>query len=366
MTKLEVLVSLNMIGEIGSVRLGRLLDYFDRLEDIFTASPGQLMRIAGVSQKIADRIHAFKKEDLDKELEAAEKLGLEIITLDDADYPENLKNIPSPPIVLYVKGNLEEEDKSAIGVVGSRRASFYGLSQAEKFSFDLAKDGVTIVSGMARGVDTSAHQGALKAHGRTIAVIGSGFNHIYPAENKELAEKIAQNGAVISEFPLAAQPLRGNFPRRNRVISGLSLGTLVIEAAQNSGALITADFALEQGRDVFCLPGKIDSSLSLGPNKLIQQGAKLVCSKEDILEELKLPLLRNMPRKEIKNRLKIPAPDPQDAGLYDLISDQPVVLDDILEKTNLNISRACEILLTLQVKKLIKELPGKQFIKNNQ
>jgi len=364
MTKLEALVSLNMVGEIGSVRLNRLLNFFGKPENIFAARPEKLIAIAGISENVAQRIHSFKNEDLDKELSLAEKLGIKIITLDDADYPENLKNIFSPPIVLYIKGKLEKEDSLAIGIVGSRRASFYGLTSSEKFAFDLAKCGLTIVSGMARGIDTAAHRGALKANGRTIAVIGSGFHHIYPEENNELAEKIAHNGAVISEFPLAAMPLKENFPRRNRVISGLSLGTLVIEAARNSGALITADFALEQGREVFALPGRLDCANSFGTNGLIKQGAKLVSAKEDILEELQVPLMAGLKEVKIKNRLQAHLAG-EDSFLYDLILAEPVFLDEILEKTGLQIPKAYEILLRLQLKKLIKELPGKQFMRSN-
>jgi DNA processing protein len=360
MTKLEALISLNMVGEIGSVRLDRLLKFFGKPENIFAVSPEKLIAIAGISENIANGIHSFREEDLVKELESAKKLGLKIITLDDEDYPENLKNIFSPPIVLYIKGKLEKEDKLAVAIVGSRRASYYGLSSAEKFAAELAGCGLTIISGMARGIDTAAHRGALKADGRTIAIIGSGFNHIYPEENQELAEKISQNGAVISEFPLAAKPLKENFPRRNRLISGLSLGVLVVEAARNSGALITADFALEQGREVFALPGRLDTPNSFGTNELIKQGAKLVSTKDDILEELQLPIAANL--KEIKNRLR-PHLESKDSLLYGLIPSDPIALDEILEKTSLHISRVYEILLRLQMKKLIKQLPGKQFIR---
>jgi len=364
MNKFEALVSLNMVGEIGSIRLGKLLDYFGSFENIFSAAPEKLIAVSGISENVARRIRAFKKEDLDRELEAAKKLGLKIITLDDAEYPENLKNIPSPPLVLYVKGELEKEDNLSVGIVGSRKASYYGLSSAEKFSAELAQCGLTIVSGMARGIDTAAHRGALKAGGRTIAIIGSGFKNIYPEENIKLAEEIADHGAVISEFSLNTEPLRENFPRRNRVISGLSLGVLVVEAAKNSGALITADFALEQGREVFALPGKIDSDSSFGTNNLIKQGAKLVTVKEDILEELALPLAVNLSTTTVKNRLKQDASS-EDAHLYSLISHEPVCFDEVLEKSSLNISQVYEILLRLQMKKLVKQLPGKQLIRSN-
>ncbi|MFH1640622.1 MAG: DNA-processing protein DprA, partial [Candidatus Omnitrophota bacterium] len=301
-----------------------------------------------------------------KELELAKKLNLRIITFDDADYPENLKQIPDPPIVLYVKGELKEKDKTSIAIVGSRRASFYGLSSAENFAQRLSSRGFTIVSGMARGIDTYAHKGALKARGRTIAVIGSGFNHTYPPENKKLAEAICCNGAVISEFPIDAKPLSHNFPRRNRVISGLSLGILVVEAARNSGALITADFALEQGREVFALPGKVDSATSFGTNGLIKQGAKLVSCIEDITEEFDLPGSNNAGFEPVEAKSQDDRKQgkyllPEENILYNLISGESLSLDEIIEKTNLSVIEVSAVLLKLQIRKMIKELPGKQF-----
>jgi len=258
MTDTESLIVLNLVPDIGSARLKSLLEIY-----------------GSASKIIASRaITSFSFENLKRELELCKKLKIKIITLNDEEYPEHLKNIYDPPLCLYVKGELSSLDNLAIAIVGSRRASFYGLSNAQKFAADLSDKGFTIVSGMARGIDTYAHRGALKQAGRTIAVLGSGFNHIYPAENKELAEKISHNGAVISEFPLDMPPKRENFPRRNRIISGLSLGVLVVEAAKNSGALITADCALEQGREV----------------QLIQQGLceKIVTSGDSSLGYLQI------------------------------------------------------------------------------
>ncbi|MEW5758600.1 MAG: DNA-processing protein DprA [Candidatus Omnitrophota bacterium] len=227
-----------------------------------------------------------------KELELAAKHKIKIISISDAGYPEILKKIFDPPKALYVKGELREEDNLSIAIVGSRLASSYGLIQAEKFGFDLANLGITVVSGLARGIDTKAHLGALKANGRTIAVLGSGLLSVYPPENKGLVEKISQNGAVISEYPLDMGPRRENFPKRNRIVTGLSLGVVVVEAAKNSGALISARCALEQGREVFSLPGKLDSDNSFGTNELIKDGAKLTTSVNDILEEI-APFIKN-------------------------------------------------------------------------
>ncbi len=365
MTKFELLVGLNMVSGIGSVRLRKLLEYFPEPADVLNASQKELMFTCGLSQKAAAQVCSLKKVDLAGEFASVKKHGLTIITQDDARYPDNLRQIPAPPIVLYVLGELRGSDKLSIGVVGSRRASYYGLSLAEQFSLELALSGLTIVSGLARGVDTASHNGALKSGGRTIAVMGSGFGHIYPPENKKLAKRISEHGAVISEFAMDTRPFRENFPRRNRIVSGLSLGVLVVEAARNSGALITADFALEQGREVFALPGAVNSPNAFGTNELIKQGAKLVSSKEDVLEGLNLFLATGVPQ---ENRGLDPADDFSDEEriLYDLISAQPLFLDEILGKVSLAMPLAYELLLKLQMKKLIKQLPGKRFVRANQ
>lgn len=361
MNAFESLVSLNLIPQIGSARLENLLKYFEKPENIFLASRRDLVALAG--EQIGQGIVSFDQKQLQIDLALAKKSGIKIITLFDQDYPRLLKEIPGAPIVLYVLGKISESDNLSIGIVGSRRASLYGLSSAEKFSAELSAQGITIVSGMARGVDTYAHRGALKARGRTIAVMGSGFSHIYPSENAGLAKKISESGAVISEFPMDTLPLPQNFPRRNRLISGLSLGVLITEAARNSGALITADFALEQGRDVFALPGRIDSCGSTGANALLKQGAKLVTCCADILEELNLSMvnIRKSGSPVIKQKI---AREKDEGMLYDCISRQAVGIDDLMEKTSLTNSQIAALILKLQFKKLIKELPGKQFMRN--
>ncbi len=361
MNAFESLVSLNLIPQIGSVRLEALLKHFGKPENIFKATRKDLA--AASTDQIGQGIASFDFKRLVNDLAAAKKLGVNIITLFDRDYPQNLKEIPGAPLVLYVLGKIALEDNLSFGIVGSRRASFYGLINAEKFASGLSGQGVTIVSGMARGVDTYAHRGALKAQGRTIAVMGSGFNHIYPPENAGLAKKIALSGAVISEFPMDTKPLAQNFPRRNRLISGLSLGVLITEAAKNSGAMITADFALEQGRDVFALPGRIDALESMGTNALIKQGAKLVTCCEDILEELNLGITKIRKTDNLLIKQKISCL--QDEGLlYDYIKQQPIAIDDLVNKTSLTSSQISTLILRLQLKKLIKELPGKQFVRN--
>lgn len=295
------------------------------------------------------------------------------ITLRDKEYPKNLRNIYDPPKQLYANGALLERDELAVALVGSRRASIYGLQTCEQLAYELAVRGVTVVSGMARGVDSAAHRGALKARGRTIAVMGSGHNHIYPPENKELYEEIAKSGAVVAEYEDDVEPLPYNFPQRNRIISGLSLGVVVVEAARNSGALITAGLALEQGREVFAVPGKISSQTSGGTNELIKDGAKLVQSVDDILEELShlniKPISDEDKEKTEQSITKMTSAyvynslTDSERKVYKVLSDEPVYIDDILGKTKLKAPEASKALLSLQLKKIIKELPGKQFVR---
>ncbi|MDP2927595.1 MAG: DNA-processing protein DprA [Candidatus Omnitrophota bacterium] len=361
MNNFEALVSLNLIPQIGSVRLGQLLKYFQEPQAIFKARAQDLVPLLG--QRLGESIASFDVKCLENDLALAKKSGLKIITCFDQDYPQLLKEIPGPPIVLYCLGQITQADNLAIGIVGSRRASLYGLNNAEKFAAQLSARGITIVSGMARGVDTYAHRGALKAKGRTIAVMGSGFNYIYPAENADLAQQISTCGAVISEFPMETKPLPGNFPRRNRLISGLSLGVLITEAARNSGALITSDFALEQGREVFALPGRIDSVGSMGTNALLKQGAKIVTCCDDILEELNLATASMKKVEPAVNEQEI-ACGKEESRLYEYITQQPVAIDDLVQKSSLSSSQVLSLILKLQFKKLIKALPGKQYMRN--
>lgn len=372
MTEQEAVIGLNMISGIGSSRLKKLLEAFGSAPKVFLASESKLRKIEGIGDKIAQEITGFRFENLKKELNLADKLKVRIITVDDIEYPQNLKNIYDPPICLYLKGGLKKEDGLSLAIVGSRRASFYGLTCAEKFAFSLSKLGISIVSGLARGVDTEAHRGALKAKGRTLAVLGSGLNRIYPPENKKLAEGITESGAVISEFPLNTKPLAQNFPRRNRVISGLSQGVIVVEAARNSGALITADFALEQGREVFAIPGKVDSATSFGTNQLIKQGAKLVDSVEDILEELKPGLKEFSKRQTLAYNVeriaegKEAVPNElsgEEKLVYNLLTDKPRPADELIEEAGLPAAKTISLLSSLEMQNIAQQLPGKMFIK---
>lgn len=295
------------------------------------------------------------------------------ISINDAGYPEILKNIHKPPQELYINGSFKKEDSNAVAIVGSRRATRYGLEMAEKIAFDIALRGVTVISGMARGIDSAAHRGALKARARTIAVMGSGHNHIYPPENKKLYEEIAESGAVITEYENDVAPLPGNFPVRNRIISGLSLGVVVVEAARDSGALITANCALEQGREVFAVPGKISSVTSRGTHELIKDGAKLVQSADDIFEELKLretDPVQDSDRDLIKDKISRETKayiynslNEDERKVYKILDDEPLYIDDVVRESKVGLGMVSKVILSLEMKKLIRELPGKQFIR---
>jgi len=326
-----------------------------------------LLNMAGIGKKALEKfskdelsrkiINATKEQDLQSEIKLIEEHSIEVVTIFDKEYPKALKEIYSPPLVLYVKGTILKGNEFAVAIVGSRSASIYGTVTAERLGYELASKGITVVSGLARGIDSAAHKGAVKAHGRTIAILGNGLKSIYPPENKKLSEEIIENGgAVISEFPIDTLPLAHNFPRRNRIISGLSLAVCVVEAAKNSGALITADFALEQNREVFAVPGKIDSSTSFGTNELIKQGARLIQSAEDVIQELGLKVNIS----EGKQTLGLSS---EEASIYKDLSTEPRYIDQIAQEASFSMSKAMEVLLKLQLKKLVREMPGKNFVK---
>jgi DNA processing protein len=295
---LQSLVALNLTGLVGAALHRRLVACFGSARAALRAPASVLRRVQGIGEITASAIaQAGRSDDAAREMERAEAEGIRILAFGDPGYPPPLGELHDPPLVLYARGALAEEDQLGIGIVGSRHPTAYGLRQAERFGGELAGLGVTVISGLARGIDTRAHLGALRARtGRTIAVLGSGLGCVYPPENLRLSEEIAERGAVLSEFPIGAGPVPENFPRRNRIISGLSVGLLVVEAGEKSGALITADWAMEQGRDVFGIPGSVENPMSRGTHLLIRQGAKLAETAADILEELPplAPLLRRL------------------------------------------------------------------------
>src|SRR5689334_15213473 len=282
----EALVALNMIEHVGPVRVRQLLEHFGDAPAILRSSKSQLLQVRGIGEETAEAIANWENSvDLSNELNRIHQYGCHILTQADGDYPELLRQIYDPPIVLYVKGALTSRDKNAVAIVGSRQNTHYGLEVARKLSYQLAYLGVTVVSGGARGIDTAAHQGALTAKGRTIAVLGTGINLVVPPENANLFERIASNGAVMTQFPFNRNGDRQSFPIRNRIVAGMTLGTVVVEANLTSGALITANMAVEAGRLVFAVPGRIDSPRSKGCHDLIKKGAKLCEGAEDILSE---------------------------------------------------------------------------------
>ncbi len=361
---------------VGPTTFAKLIKHFGSADRALGASVSELAKINGVGFKTAERIAATRgKFDVGAELELAEKLDVWIINVDDKRYPPALKKIYDPPPVLYIKGSLTREDNLAISIVGSRRCSLYGQEQSSRFAHFLSSAGFTICSGMARGIDTAAHQGALSAGGRTIAVQGCGLANVFPPENKKLFELIAESGACISELPLGYEPLSENFPPRNRIIAGLSLGTIVVEAGLRSGALITARAALENNREVMAVPGKIDSPLSKGTHRLLKQGAKLIESVEDVMEGLgyigeqledhvstaaeKAAESVETPLFDIK-ALKLSGPE---KTIYECLKKEPSHIEEIIADTDLAAGSVNAGLVSLRLKGLIKQLPGSLFVK---
>jgi DNA processing protein len=361
MNNLEACVALNMIPQMGPVRLRRLLERFGSAGNILLARTDQLSAVEGVGRALADNIARWQDfADPAAELKKAADLGAHVITAQDDEYPSALREIHDPPIVLYVRGRLTDRDRHTVAVVGSRKCSHYATECAKKLSFQMAYAGLTVVSGLARGIDTAAHQGALAAKGRTIAVIGSGLGELYPPENAELAERIAASGAVISEFPIDTKPDRQTFPIRNRIVTGMSFGVLVVEAGANSGALISANMAAEQGRTLYAVPGRIDSPSALGSNRLIQQGAKLVIGVDDILDDLPL-VFRNKPDLPAAAPVADLTPDQQ--KILDAIGTDEAALDSVIATSGLTAAAVSSTLLALEMRRLVKQLPGKRFVK---
>jgi DNA processing protein len=364
----EALIALNMIDGIGPIRVRQLLGHFAEAPDILRASRTELERVSGIGPELAQAIVGWESTvDLAGELKCIEKSGCHVVIQSDENYPELLKQIYDPPLVLYVKGNLLPQDKNGVAMVGSRLTTHYGIETARKLAYQLAYIGVTIVSGGARGIDTAAHQGALNSKGRTIAVMGTGINLIFPAENVELFERIAAQGAVITQFPFNRKADKQSFPIRNRIVAGMTLGTVVVEANLTSGALITARMANDNGRQVFAVPGRIDSPRSKGCHELIKNGgAKLCESAEDILSEFEyLFPVSNQPS-ILKEGSVMPAftLSTTERTIYDTLSESESSIDEVIRRSGLPPSNVSVALLGLEMKRLIRQLPGKQFVKN--
>src|SRR5213593_230489 len=364
MNATEASIALNMLPTVGPVRLRKLLEVFNEPQQILGAKRHELRNVEGIGNEVADQISNWQSTvDLSAELQRVRDFVATVITQQSPSYPPSLRQIHAPPIVLYVWGELQERDYHAIGVIGARRTTHYGKESAKKLAYQLAYAGLTVISGLARGIDTAAHQGALAAKGRTIAAIGSGLARLYPPENAALAEKIrAGNGAIVSEFSMEIEPDRQTLPMRNRIISGWSHGVLVVEAGLNSGALITAAQALEQGRSVYAVPGHINAPSAMGSNRLIQQGAKLVMDASDILEDLQILLPETKPSPEAAARA-LPPLSNEERRVYDAIDATETSIDDIAAKSELPSAAVSSTLLQLELKRLVKQLPGKFFVK---
>ena len=358
------LLELSSIPRIGPQKIRALVSHFLDPMEVLRASPRELVRVPGIDKKLAASIvHRKESEQFaDEQLRRLNKVGGRIITYWEKEYPELLKKIYDPPVLLFVLGEFAADDRHSIAIVGTRHPTPYGQHVSEAITRELAKLGITIVSGLARGIDTVVHATTLRAGGRTIAVIGSGLDVPYPPENRKLLESIAEGGVVVSEFPMGAKPDAPNFPRRNRIISGLSLGTVVVESAEDGGALITATTALDQNREVFAVPGNITERRSAGPNKLIREGrAKLVQGVEDILEELR-PQLRHILKKD-----REPEPAVQvtifERALLDVLGSEPIHIDEIAERAQTTTADALVNLLSLEFKGLVRQFPGKMFLR---
>ena len=364
MNSTEACIALNMLPTVGPVRLRKLLEVFREPQQILAAKRVELRKVEGIGSEVADQISSWESiVDLAAELKRIREFGAAVITQESPSYPKPLREIHAPPIVLYVWGEVQDRDHHAIGIIGARRTTHYGMESAKKLAYQIAYAGLTIISGLARGIDTAAHQGALAAKGRTIAVIGSGLSKLYPPENQALADKIRNgNGAIVSEFSMEIEPDRQTFPMRNRIISGWSHGVLVVEAGLNSGALITASQALEQGRSVYAVPGHINAPSAMGANRLIQQGAKLVMSASDILDDLQILLPETKPSPEAAARPLPPLSD-DERRVFDAIDSSETPIDRIAAKSDLPSATVSSTLLRLELKRLVKQLPGKYFVK---
>lgn len=357
MSDLKYWLGFNLVKGIGPAKLQALLDVFDSLADAWQATDLQLQKIGFDQRAILSLREARTQLDLDRCLAQVEAAGVSLLTWNSASYPAYLREIPNSPPVLYQQGNLLAEDRLGVAVVGTRRLTSYGRSVTRDLVLGLVQNGVTIVSGLARGIDAVAHKTALDAGGRTIAVLGSGLDCVYPAENRPLAQQIIQQGVVFSEYGLGVQPEAKNFPPRNRIITGLSLGVIVVEAGEESGALISAQFALEQNREVFAVPGNINSPVSKGTNRLIQQGAKLVTGIDDVLEELSLRVVAE------QTAVQLALPETaEEAALLSHLSGQPTHIDDLSRAAGLPSSMVSSTLTLMELKGMVRQVGGMNYV----
>jgi DNA processing protein len=347
----------NLVKGIGAVRFRTLLNAFGDPKSAWEASP-EALRKAGLSEKLTTNVVKLRAQvAVDKVWEQIQSKAIQVLTWDDEAYPHRLREIDQPPPVLYLRGSLLPEDEWAVAIVGTRRVTAYGRQVTEELASVLARNGVTVISGLARGVDSIAHQSALNAGGRTIAVMGTGVEQIYPPENRRLADQILQQGALLSDYPLGTPPDGVNFPPRNRIISGLALAVVVVEAGLTSGALITASFAAEQGRDVFAIPGNINAPQSLGTNRLIQDGAIPLLNPQQVLQALNLTMLT-----EHRTARQVLPTDPIEKQVYQVLSSEPLHVDEIRMRANMPIEQVSATLALMELKGMVRQVGGMNYI----
>lgn len=359
MSDLQYWLGFNLVKGIGPAKLQALLDYFGTVGEAWEANEAQLKQLGFDKRAIRTFLKTRQTVDLTAYTKRVNDSGYSVLTWDSPDYPAYLREVPAPPPLLYVAGQLQAVDKWSVAVVGTRRLTAYGRQMTREIVTGLVQNGVTIVSGLARGIDSIAHKTALEAGGRTIAILGSGLDHVYPPENRPIVKQIVEKGqgAVVSDYALGTRPESKNFPPRNRIISGLSLGTVVIEAGQKSGALITAQFAVEQDREVFAVPGNVNSPASAGPNRLIQQGAKLVMSVDDILEELNLTMVPE------QTAIQLALPDSaEEAALLQNLSRQPTHIDELSRESGLPSALVSSTLTLMELKGMVQQVGGMHYV----
>jgi DNA processing protein len=360
------LLRLTLVPGVGPKTCRTLIEQFGSAREVLEARESALKEVPGVGSKLAEKIaRASREVDAEAELALCRKMGVAILKADDEGYPPSLAEIPDPPSLLYVRGKIEPADLIAIALVGSRKCTPYGLRIAEKLATSLARVGLTVVSGLARGIDAAAHRGALNGGGRTLAVLANGLSEIYPPEHEELARDVAASGAIISESPMRQGPLAGLFPQRNRIISGLSLGVVVVEATPRSGSLSTAKHATDQNREVFAVPGPVDSLPSRGCHFLIRDGARLVETVDDILEELG-PLVREVKARPEEPGIRHPAElslTDQERTLLGRLDDHPVSVDELIVGSGLTASQVMATLSVLEMRRLVRRQPGPRFVR---
>lgn len=368
--KLKYLFYLTRIPNLGNVRIKTLLSSFPDAEGIFNLQKSKICRLEGFDNILSEVILSAEmrfdeyEEEFNEIMERCEKGNIKVVTISDDEYPQNLKKIYDSPIILYYRGNLSGRDKYSIGIVGTRIPSEYGRASCTTIAKELSESGIPLISGMAKGIDSIAHRTALTNGNLTYAILGSGADVVYPPENKRLYEEIVESGAVISEYEPGTKPDKGNFPKRNRIVSGISLGCVIVESGNKGGSLITAGFALDQNKEVFAIPGQINSRRSEGTNNLIKRGqAKLIMNAEDIINEFEYQMKGILKKSEEEKPTEIFDLNIFEKKIYDVLEEEPMHIDIISEKSGLSISDCLVNLLTMEFKNRIKQLPGKRFTK---